>query len=109
LPIEKIESFESFFETKKKDGTIQKSKRITHLFLVRLPDGEEFNLKVNEMKNEMGGSEDNHQGYRWVTPGELVKYAVSFEENEVTGKQFHPLSRNSRYIKKLLSSTGYIE
>jgi 8-oxo-dGTP pyrophosphatase MutT (NUDIX family) len=108
LPMEKIESFESYFEVRGKDGAILKFKRITHLYLIRLPDSEEVNLKINETKNEKGESEDNHEDYKWVSPDELVNSAISFEENPNTKKQFHPLSRNSRYIKKLLLTTGYL-
>jgi 8-oxo-dGTP pyrophosphatase MutT (NUDIX family) len=109
LPIEKIESFGSYFETTGKDGTTLKFKRITHLFLIRLPDTEKINLKINETKNEKGESEDNHKDYSWVSPDELVNSAISLEENPDTGKQFHPLSRNSRHIKKLLITTGYLK
>lgn len=108
LPMEKIESFESYFEAPGKDGAILKFKRITHLYLIRLPDSEEINLKINETKNEKGESEDNHEDYKWVSPDELVNSAISFEENPNTKKQFHPLSRNSRYIKKLLLTTGHL-
>ncbi|MEK7088702.1 MAG: NUDIX hydrolase, partial [Patescibacteria group bacterium] len=65
LPIEKIESFESYFETTGKDGVLLKFKRITHLFLIRLPDTEEINLRINETKNEKEESEDNHKDSRW--------------------------------------------
>lgn len=109
LPIEKIESFESYFETTGKDGALLKFKRITHLFLIRLSDTEEISLKINETKNEKGESEDNHKDCRWVSPDELVNSAVSLEENPDTGKQFHPLSRNSRHIKKLLITTGHLK
>ena len=109
LPIEKIESFESYFETTGKDGVLLKFKRITHLFLIRLPDTEEINLRINETKNEKEESEDNHKDSRWVSPDELVNSAVSLEENPDTGKQFHSLSRNSRHIKKLLIITGHLK
>ncbi len=108
IPLEKIESYETYFEAKRKDGTTKRSKRIIHLFLAKLNDEKEYDLKVDQMKDENGKSEDNHQGYRWVTPEELVDSAVTLEKNEVTEKQFHPLSRNSRYIKKLLTTTGHI-
>ncbi len=109
LPAEKIESFESYFESVSKDGDIKKFKRITHLFLIKLIDDNEIELKVNQTKNEKGESEDNHKGFKWVLPEELVNMAVSLEDNPDTGKHFHPLSRNSRHIKKLLINTGYIE
>ncbi len=109
LPMEKIESFESYFETTDKDGIVLKFKRITHLFLIRLPDTQEINLKINETKNEKGESEDNHMGYKWVLPDELINSTVSLKKNPYTGKILHPSSRNSRHIKKLLITTGYLE
>ena len=109
LPMEKVESFESYFEFTGKDSITLKFKRITHLFLIRLPDAEEINLKINETKNEKGESEDKHKDCRWVSSDELVNSAISFEENPYTGKQFHPLSRNSRHIKKLLITTGHLK
>jgi 8-oxo-dGTP pyrophosphatase MutT (NUDIX family) len=106
LSPEKIDDFEIFFETTDKDNIKKQYRRLVHLFLTRIPDTEEIEIKVNETKNEEGGSEDKHASYKWVTPEELIKDAISLEENKITGEKNYPLSRNSRHIKKLIEKVS---
>jgi hypothetical protein len=42
-------------------------------------------------------------------PNELINSVTSLVENPDTGEQAYPLSRNSRHIKKLLITTGYLK
>jgi 8-oxo-dGTP pyrophosphatase MutT (NUDIX family) len=101
LPKEEIESFKTYFEAKNKKGELVKFKRLVHLYLIRIPDEEEIELKINETMNHHGESEDNHSDHKWLSPEELVKAAV-FHDTEDT------LLKNSRHIKKLLKEIGYL-
>jgi len=102
LSPEKIDEFEIFFEVIDKDNIKKPYRRLVHLFLTRIPDSQDIQIKVNETKNENGGSEDKHAGYKWITPDELIKATTSLEENKITGEKNYPLSRSSRHIKKLI-------
>jgi len=104
LPMKKIENFEMYFESDDKDQNKKGYKRRIHLFLILLPDEENFFPVVGQTKSENGDSEDNHDGYIWASPEELRDSSTSLRENRRTGKRTYPLARSSRHIKKLLEA-----
>ena len=106
FPIEEIDKFSLYFEATEKDGAKKKYRRLVHLFLIRLPDEQEFTLKINETKNAQGESEDKHADYRWVSPEDLVESATVLKENPETKEKVYPLTQNSRHIKKLLKAVS---
>ena len=103
FPIETVENFTTFFEVIDKTGIKKKYKRLVHLFLIRLPDTEEFVPLINQTETPLGQSEDKHKNYKWLPPSELIDSVLELKENGETGERLRPLARNSRHIKKLLS------
>ena len=107
FPLEKVDSFEIFYQAIEPDGHKKKYRRLIHLFLIRLPDSENVVLKINQTKDEKGESEDRHKDFKWVSPGELANFATSLSENSYTKKKIHLLSKNSRRISQLLKAVEY--
>ncbi len=106
LKIERIEDFNVYFETA--DQEDKGLRRKVHLFLARIPDDENLDIKINTTLTENGQAEDNHANYSWLTPEKLIEGVTTLETNPDTGKKTRPLSRNSRHIKKLLTSVGHL-
>ncbi len=102
LHLEKVDTFNMLFE-----DMVGRSKNVrrsrVRLFLVRIPDAVELSIVVNQTKNAHGEPEDKHVGYRWVTPEELAKLAVSMIDNVHTKKRTRPLPRNTRHVRELLA------
>lgn len=109
LPIEKVESFGIYYEALEKNGVKKKYRRLIHLFLVRLPDIEDIITKVNKTIDAEGELEDKHENYKWVLPEELINSATSLRENPHTREKVYPLTQNSRHIKELLKTVGYLK
>lgn len=105
--IEKVESFEVYFETIDKENpqTTKRYKRLVHLYLIQIPNEEELTVKTNETKNEEGASEDKHkEEFAWLTPEELITNATKIPDEDTSPTRTIPLARNSRHIKKLLQA-----
>lgn len=96
FPMEHVDDYKTYFEATGKDGIKKEYRRLVHLWLVRLPDGEEFPVTVSET------TEDKHSNYHWLSQDELISAATTLEENPHTEKKQYMLAKNSRPIKKLL-------
>lgn len=101
VPVEKVDEFENYFEVEKENAVKKKYKRKTHLFLIRLPDEIEIKISTGEEKNEFGGSEDKHAGYKFLSKAELVSAITTLVENEETGDRSVLVNKNSRRVKAL--------
>lgn len=93
--LKKVEDFEIYFEAGENK---KKFKRKVHLFLVKIPDDKDLEIKINQTLTDFGKSEDNHQSFKWLTREELKNKILSIENGS------RPVARNSRHIKKLLQN-----
>lgn len=99
---QEIESFKTYFEAKNKKGELVKFRRLVHLYLIKLDDTEDVELKINDTMNHHGHSEDHHSDHKWLSPEDLIKAAVFHDKED-------SLLKNSRHIKKLLKEVGEIK